>query len=471
MQAHKVTGARVGIFGIGLAAYWPQFPGLKERLEGYQTEVEARCASFGARLVSAGLVDTPERARHAGQQFAREQVDLLLCYVGTYATSSQVLPVIQQARAPVVVLNLQPVPALDYANTDTGEWLANCSACCVPEISNALARSSIPFHVVSGVLFEDDAAWREIAGWCRAAAVTRAIRESRIGFLGHTYPGMLDMYSDFTMVHAKLRAHVEVLEMCDLSLHAAHAGEDEVEEKLRAVREAFQVDGSVAPDDLRWAARVAAGLDHLVEDFDLDGLTYYYRGLDGNEYERLGAGMILGNSLLTARGIPASGEGDLKTCIAMMMLDRLGAGGSYTEFYAMDFRENFLLMGHDGPGHLAISDEKPVLRGLGLYHGKRGDGVSVEFKVKPGPVTILGLTQTAQGGFKLIGAEGESLPGPILRIGNTNSRLRFGLPPAEFINRWCAEGPTHHCALGVGHHLDVIGKLSALLEIPLVTVG
>jgi L-arabinose isomerase len=181
--------------------------------------------------------------------------------------------------------------------------------------------------------------------------------------------------------------------------------------------------------------------------------------------------MILGNSLLTARGIPASGEGDLKTCIAMMMLDRLGAGGSYTEFYAMDFRENFLLMGHDGPGHLAISDEKPVLRGLGLYHGKRGDGVSVEFKVKPGPVTILGLTQTAQGGFKLIGAEGESLPGPILRIGNTNSRLRFGLPPAEFINRWCAEGPTHHCALGVGHHLDVIGKLSALLEIPLVTVG
>jgi L-arabinose isomerase len=221
---------------------------------------------------------------------------------------------------------------------------------------------------------------------------------------------------------------------------------------------------------LNWAARVAVGLDRLVADFALDGLTYYYRGLDGNEFERLGAGLILGNTLLTARGIPASGEGDLKTCLAMLMLDRFGAGGSFTEFYCMDFRENFLLMGHDGPGHIAISDTRPVLRGLGLYHGKRGSGVSVEFKVKAGPVTIVGLTQTADGTLKLVGAEGESLPGPILRIGNTNSRLRFGLPPAQFVNRWCMEGPTHHCALGIGHQLARIGKLALLLKIPLAEV-
>jgi len=221
---------------------------------------------------------------------------------------------------------------------------------------------------------------------------------------------------------------------------------------------------------LAWAAQVAVGLDRLVADFALDGLTYYYRGLDGNEFERLGAALILGNTLLTARGIPASGEGDLKTCLAMMMLDRFGAGGSFTEFYAMDFREDFVLMGHDGPGHIAISDARPLLRGLGMYHGKRGSGVSVEFKVKTGPVTILGLTQTADGRLKLIGAEGESLPGPILRIGNTNSRLRFSLGPAEFVNRWCTEGPTHHCALAVGHNLARINKLASLLKILLVEV-
>jgi len=185
----------------------------------------------------------------------------------------------------------------------------------------------------------------------------------------------------------------------------------------------------------------------------------------------LGASVIVGNSLLTARGVPASGEGDLKTCIAMLVMDRLGAGGSYTEFYAMDFNQDFVLMGHDGPGHVAISDGKPVLRGLGLYHGKRGYGISVEFNVKTGPITILGVTETADGRLKMLAAQGESIAGPRLQIGNTNSRLKFALDPAEFINRWAAEGPTHHCALGVGHQVSKIEKLARLLDIELVVVS
>ena len=400
----------------------------------------------------------------------REDVDLILCYVATYATSSQVLPVVQKARVPVLVLNLQPSAALDYETADTAEWLANCSVCCVPEVANAFARARIDFHVVSGQLHEDAAAWREIEDWCRAAGVARAVRQCRIGFLGHTYPGMLDMYADFTAVHAQLGAHVEVLEMEDLAKRVEAASPHEVSAKLAAAREVFAIDADVPAGDLEWAVRVGVGLDRLAADFALDGLTYYYRGLDGNEFERLGAGLILGNTLLTARGIPASGEGDIKTCLAMLMMDRFGAGGSFTEFYAMDFREGFVLMGHDGPGHIAISDARPMLRGLGLYHGKRGAGVSVEFKVKTGPVTLLGLTQTADGALKLVAAEGESLAGPILRIGNTNSRLRFGLGPAEFVNRWSMEGPTHHCALGVGHNAPRIGKLAALLKMPLAEV-
>ncbi len=468
MPAHS---GRLGVFGIGLAAYWPQFPGLRNRLERYQRDVEQRLAGFGADVVSVGLVDAPDAARVAGEHFARERIDLAVCYAGTYATSSQVLPVIQRARVPVLILNLQPVAALDYENTDTGEWLANCSTCCVPEISNAFARARIPFRVVSGTLCSDDPVWRDIGDWCRAAAAARAVRDARIGFLGHTYPGMLDMYTDFTAVHAQLGVHVEVLEMCDLAARVNKVSEQAVAAKLAEARKVFDLAPGIPEADLSWGARVAAALERLTSEFSLDGLTYYYRGLDGNEYERLGAGLILGNSLLTARGIPASGEGDLKTCLAMLMMDRLGAGGSYTEFYAMDFREGFLLMGHDGPGHLAISNERPVLRGLGLYHGKRGFGVSVEFKVRTGPVTILGVTQIAGGNFKMLAAEGESLPGPILRIGNTNSRLRFGLPPGEFVNRWCAEGPTHHCALGVGHQAARLEKVASLLGLEYVKVG
>src|SRR5919112_4890013 len=384
--------AKVGIFGIGLEAYWEQFDGLRERLEGYHESVEERIGRW-TTVVPCGLIDTAPKAYVAGDRFAQERVDLIFCHAATYATSSQVLPAVREAGVPVVVLNLQPNASLDYANADTGEWLANCSACCVPEISNAFERAVIPFNVVSGTL-HDEHAWAQIEEWCRASGTVGTLRGSRFGFLGHTYPGMLDMYSDFTMHQAQLGLHVEVLEMDDLHDRVENVSEEAIAAKLEETRETFEVDESVDEEDLEWSARVSVGLDRLAGDFDLDALAYYYRGTNGSVYERLGAGLILGNSLLTARGIPASGEGDLKNAVAMKVIDSLGAGGSFTEFYAMDFDKRFILMGHDGPGHVAISDGKPVLRGLGVYHGKAGYGVSVEFGVKTGPVTIFAVTQT-----------------------------------------------------------------------------
>ena len=478
--------AQVGVFGIGLAAYWPQFAGLRERLEGYQRKVEQRVGEW-ATVTSGGLVDDAVGAERVGQAFRQSGVDLVLCYVGTYSTSSQVLPVIQRADAPVVVLNLQPGAALDYARTGTAEWLANCSACCVPEISCAFARTGIPFRQVTGMLEPEgdvrgpwESAWREIREWCEAATVVRNLRNSRIGFLGHTYPGMLDMYSDFTQHHAQLGTHIEVLEMCDLDERVKGVTEAEVGRMDEQVRETFEISEDSPSDPLAkkpaaeqmdWACRVAVGLEKLVQDFDLNGLTYYYRGLGGNRYEQLAAGVILGCSLLTAQGIPCSGEGDLKNCQAMKVMDLLGAGGSYTEIYAMDFREGFILMGHDGPFHLAIAEGRPILRGLGLYHGKRGFGISVEASVRKGPVTILGLTQTRDGLLKFLTAEGECLAGERLKIGNTNSRLRFRLDPATFMNTWCHEGPTHHCALGIGHVSRKLEKVASLLGTDLRVIG
>jgi len=467
---------RVGVFGIGLAAYWPQFEGLRERLVGYQQGLEARLRELGAEVVSAGLVDTAEAAREAGAALAG--VDLVLLYTATYATSSQVLPAVQAAKAPVVILNLQPARSLDYEAMTTAEWLANCSACCVPELAGAFTRARIPYRTVTGTLVDGDPAWEAIGEWLDAAHAVRSLRAARLGFLGHNYPGMLDMYSDFTQVHAQTGAHVEVLEIDDLVARVDAADAAAVERKSAELREQFDfadpgvdpIADEITPERLDWSARVAAGLDRLVEDYALDGLSYYYRGVDGNAAERVVAGVIAGCSLLTARGVPTAGEGDLKTNIAMFLLDRLGAGGSFTEFYALDFEEEFVLMGHDGPGHVAIADGRPVLRALKLYHGKSGAGLSVEFKVRLGPVTILGVSQTADGRLKLIAAEGESIPGPTFRIGNTNSRIRFAKGPAAFMDAWCEHGPTHHVALGVGHQLGRIRKVAALLDLELAVV-
>lgn len=476
----RITGpANVGLFGIGLNAYWAQFDGLRERIVGYQRRVERRLTEKGANVVSGGLVDTADAGRRAGEAFAAARVDLIFCHAVTYATSSQVLPAVQTAKVPVVLLGLQPERTLDYARTDTAEWLANCAACCVPEIAGALTRAGIRYDTVVGTIEGDEGAWAKIGGWVRAAGVARTLGAARLGFLGHTYPGMLDLYTDFTAVQAQLGAHVEVLEIEDLGTRVTQVSDGETAEKRDQIRAAFAwadpaadpIAGPIEPEQLEWSARVAAGLDRLVGDFELEGLTYYYRGLDGNDAEQLGSGMIVGNCLLTARGVPTAGEGDIKTNIAQLILDRLGAGGSYTEYYALDFDADFILMGHDGPVHMAIAQGQPTLRSLKLYHGKRGAGLSVEAKVHYGPITIVGCTQRADGRLKLIAADGESIPGDTLTIGNTNSRLRFALPPAEFLERWCAEGPTHHVALGVGHQVQDVRKVAALIGLEFAEVG
>jgi L-arabinose isomerase len=472
------TRPRIGVFGIGLAAYWPQFAGLHERLERYQREVEARLEAMGLEVVSAGLVDTPQAARSAGATLAASRVDLVMLYTATYATSSQVLPVVQTVGAPLVILNLQPTRTVDYEAMTTGEWLANCSTCCVPEIAGALTRARIPYRTVTGTLEDADPAWDELREWGDATYAVRSLRAARIGFLGHTYPGMLDLYSDFTQVHAQTGAHVEVLEIDDLVERVQSADPAAVERKGEEIRQTFDlaeagtdpIADEITPETFEWSARVAVGLDQLAADFELDGLTYYYRGVGGNLAERVGAGLIVGNSLLTARGVPAAGEGDLKTNIAMLLLDRLGSGGSYTEFYGLDFDDEFILMGHDGPGHLAIAEGRPVARALKLYHGKVGAGLSIEMKVRLGPVTILCVTQTADGRLKLIAAEGESIAGPTFRIGNTNSRIRFSSGPRPFFDAWCAEGPTHHVALGVGHDVSRLRKVADLLGLELAVV-
>ncbi|MCA9423717.1 MAG: L-fucose/L-arabinose isomerase family protein [Candidatus Omnitrophica bacterium] len=455
----------------------------------YGKFIENRLSEY-AEVHNFGMVDEESKAHQAGEWFNQQNVDILFCHASTYAMSASHLPIAQICKRPVVVLNLQPALQMNYAKTTTGEWLAHCVACCVPEISNAFRRARIPFHVVSGLLglektpeisvanevtyHHPDAieAWKEIEEWAKAATVTRTLQYGRMGFLGHTYPGMLDMYSDFTMIEAQTGLHVEILEMCDLMKILPSVTEAEKKEKLKQVEDFFVIsEDSPAdplakkprPEQLDWSCQVAVAQEKLIREFDLDALTYYYRGSDGNEYERLQEAFILGHSLLTGNGIPCSGEGDMKTAVAMKVCDTLDLGGSYSEIVATDFVDQTILMGHDGPFHIGISDQKPILRGMGLYHGKWGSGVSVEAKVRTGPITNLGITQTEDGKLLAISNQGMATDGEILRIGNTMTPVKFDKKPTHFMNEWFAHGPTHHVAMSVGHNTSQFQKVATLM--------
>jgi L-arabinose isomerase len=461
---------RIGLVAGGLGTYWPQFPDLLPTLQRSAARVSERMKAMECDVVDVGFISDAHDGARAAEQLRAAGCDLIVGFLTTYMTASMLLPVAQRSGAPVLLINLQPTEAMDHETFDTGQWLAYCGACPLPEMANTFLRAGVPFRSVSGYL-EDERAWAKIGRWVKAAGVRGALRNGRHGLMGHLYPGMLDVSTDLTLVPVHLGGHLEVLEFDDLRVRVPDTNAPEVQERMDLAAEIFELDDSVQDDDFRWAATVSVGLDRLVEDFGLDSLAYYHRGLEGELHERLGAGMILGASLLTARGIPTAGEYELRTSLAMLITDRLGGGGSFTELQALNFFDNVVEMGHDGPAHLAISARKPLLRSLGVYHGKRGYGVSVEFDVKHGPVTTFGIAQLRDGKFRFVVSAGEVVPGPLLKIGNTTSRVDFGCDPGEWTDAWSATGISHHWALGIGDLRPELRATAELLDIELVEVA
>lgn len=496
MRMKELPRARIGLYSAGLHTYWDQFPGLRERILGYNEFIASRVSEW-AEVFNFGLVDTEKAAREAGEYFNAHNVDLVLAHSGTYFTSAALLPVHQICKSPVVMLNLQPTAQMNYARTDTGEWLAHCVGCPVPEASNAFERAGIKLHIVNGLLGLDSTpeisvtdevtaqmpqakrAWAQIEQWVRAAGIKRMLEHARFGFLGNNYSGMLDLYSDFTMLQAQLGLHVELLEMCDLDRSLNKVEEAEIDAKLSEIRTFFEISGDSPSDprvkaptqeQLRWSATVAAAQERMVREYELDALSYYYHGSDNNHYEQVQGGFIVGHSLLTAAGVPCAGEGDIKTCVAMKICDSLGLGGSFCEIVAMDYLHNTMLLGHDGPFHISIADGKPMLRGMGVYHGKKGSGISVEANVISGPVTMLGLTQLGNGKLRLIASEGTAVKYPILTIGNTQTHVDFGMDLDSYMDKWFSLAPTHHCAMSVGHNAALFEKVAELLNVEYVRI-
>lgn len=471
---------KAGLFGIGLETYWEQFEGLKERLETNIKEVAGKLhnSDQGVEIINLGLVDNPQKAFEAGHRFRQSDVDIIFLYVTTYALSSTVLPVVQRAKVPVIILNLSPGPAINYEwfnNLDdrikmTGEWLAYCSACPVPEIANVFKRTGIRFFQVTGMLHNDVECWNEIHPWIEAAKVANIMSHNCLGAMGHYYSGMLDIYSDLTQQIACFGGHIEIIEADELSAFRNAVTNKEIKERVTHFKNIFEIAPDCTEEELERAARTSIALDRLVQKYQLGSMAYYYKGTGNMDNEESMSSIILGCSLLTANNVPIAGEYEIKNAQAMKIMDSFGAGGSFTEYYAMDFNDDVVLMGHDGPGHIKIAEGKTKVRPLKIYHGKVGKGLSVEMTVKHGSVTCLSVIEASNGGLAFLVAEGESVPGPIFKIGNTNSRYRFSVGAKKFATDWNSHGPAHHCAVGIGHIAQKIKKLGCLLGIETIQV-
>ena len=490
---------KIGLYSCGLNTYWDQFKGLKERLIGYGKFIENKMKNeYGVTVCNYGLVDSFEKGRECGEYFLKENVSLIFMHVATYSVSSNCLPVHRTCNAKTIILNLQPSIKINYDETDTGEWLAHCNACAVPEMCNCLRRANIEFEVINGLLgldknpeitktneitynrMEAINAWNKIGEWIKAAKLVSSLKGKVFGFLGNYYDGMIDMYSDFTLLMSKFDIHIKILEMCDVKRNFDKVTDKEIENMLEVIKNRFQIGGVKSnaqeikmptADQLNYSSKVACALDRLKEEYNLDALAYYYHGSNGYEYEEIQSGFIVGCSLLTMNHVPAAGEADIKTCIAMKICDLLSLGGSFCEIVTTDYEKGTILIGHDGPFHIDIAQDKPILRGMEVYHGKHGKGISVEAKVKNGPVTTLGIAQDENGKVKFIVSEGMAKDYEIMKIGNTQTHVDFGMLPDDFMDSWFINAPTHHFALSIGHNKNLISKIGKLLDIETVLVN
>ncbi|AGA76693.1 L-fucose/L-arabinose isomerase family protein [Echinicola vietnamensis] len=474
------TVPRIGVFGVGYFKYWEQFDGLLEDLLEKQNVFVEKLKRNKVDTIEFGLVDDAKSAYDLVPKLKAANLDLIFCDMLTYATSSTFGVIIKNLDVPIVLVALQPDKAMDYSKASTYMQLYNDDVCSLPEFTGVAVRmgKKIP-DVIIGTLHDDPQSEQEIREYCNIARVLHGLKTTRIGHIGHPIEAMLDMHSDSTMLTAHFGVHVVQCEPHEIvSKYQKEVNEREIKSEEQRILAFFDTPDPVSdpiseklkPEDLEVAARVSVALKKFVEEKELDGLAYYYNGEENSDTQLVMSNLIVGNSLLTSAGFPMCGESDLKCCLAMFIMDRLGIGGSFAEFHPVDFKENFILVGHDGPHNISIAEGKPVLRSLKKYHGKPGFGAGVEFKIKEGPITMLSITSTYEGKFKFVIAEGESVEGPIPPTGNTNTRGYFKPDVRTFLTKWVKEGPTHHFALGVGHHAQTIRKIGEYLNIEAVIV-
>ena len=465
---------KVGVMIVGHREYWPQFPGQRERViasgEDFQRLLE-KCGADVVRWYDADgtqMIDTPEKAFVAGLYLKKNDIDICFIYLPQYVASGRYLLGAKQVSCPIVLIGHQV--QYELHNTPTADQASLGGPCCVTEAYNALERCGLEpkdfiFGRKSGKWYSNHFE-KQVGEWCRVADVLRAYKGAIFGYMGHTYEGMLDLNFDPTAMTRSFGVHVRMLEMCELVEYVKTASKPEIQGKLDEMNERFdflepsydRATVDINQEDVYWAAQCAVGLDKLIRNNNLSAMAYYYEGSD-NYYERVASNLIVGNSLLVSEGIPLAGEADMKTCVAMFTTSSVGAGGSFAEFN-LDFSDNIMLVGHDGPHDIRISDQKPTIRGLGLYHGKRGHGISVEFSIATGPITMLGLSSDINGRFKFIGSEAESQRGSVPQMGNTWTRAHTKGDVSKFVVDWAKAGNTHHLALCLGHQNGVIEKLS-----------
>ncbi len=461
------TKARVGVFSIALGAYLPQFPSLVPEFEG-QYAAFKKTIPDTVEIIDGGLVTTKELAMAAGDKFRAADVDLVIMQLLTYATSYNMLPAVRDLDVPVVLVNVQKLKAPDYPNVDTAKWLGELYACgAVGEMVADLERAGKRHAVVTGVVEGgDDEVAKQLDEWCRAANVRRRFRDTNIAQIGRPYPGMMDLYIDETNLYHRMWLYTKQFDWEKMWAIADDiTDEAAIRAKAEDIINTFDIEGGGTVEKVWDMAKYVVAFEQLAKDEQLGFVASHYDGFAQGVAGKLDSMLIPAFSMLIKQGTACAVEGDIKVAMAMGILKVIAGTGQLSEMYSIDFNEDICIIGHSGSGDADISDKKPTMKIVDVFHGKTGGGYLTQFYPYTGPITFLGITQDKDGHFKFIVAEGINEEGPIFTFGDTNMRMRFECGAREFCNKWSEAGPTHHMAAACGRHIDTILKVAKIFNV------
>ena len=462
------TKARIGVFSIALGAYLPQFPSLVPEFEA-QYDAFKKTIPDTVEIIDGGIVTTKELSQEAGDKFRAADVDLVICQLLTYATSYNMLPAVRDVNVPVVLVNVQKLKAPDYANTDTAKWLGELYACgAVGEMVADLERAGKRHAVITGVVEGGDPyVQKEIEEWCRAAQVRRRFRDTNLAQIGRPYPGMMDLYIDETNLYHRMWVYTKQFDWEKMWAIADNITDEEaIRAKAQDILDTFEIEGGGTIEKVWDMARYVVAFEQWVRDEQLGLIASHYDGFAQGVAGKLDSMLIPAFSMLIKQGTACAVEGDIKVAMAMSILKTISGTGQLSEMYSIDFNEDICIIGHSGSGDAAISEKKPTMKIVDVFHGKTGGGYLTQFYPPAGEVTYLGITQDRDGHFKFVVAEGVNEEGPIFTFGDTNMRTRFSCGAREFCNRWSEAGPTHHMAAANGRHIDTILKVAKIFNVP-----
>lgn len=462
------TKARIGVFSIALGAYLPQFPSLVPEFEEQYREFQ-KMIPDSVEVVDGGLVTTKELAQAAGDKFRAADVDLVILQLLTYATSYNMLPAVRDLDVPVVLVNIQKKRAADYANTDTATWLGELYACgAVGEMVADLERAGKRHAVITGVSEGGDPAVEaEIADWCLAAQVRRRFRDTNLAQIGRPYPGMMDLYIDETNLYHRMHLYTKQFDWEKMWAIADDVtDQDAIREKARQILDTFDIEGGGSVEQVWEMAKYVVAFEQWVKDEQIAFIASHYEGFAQGKAGVLDSMLIPAFSMLIKQGVACAVEGDIKVAMAMSILKTISGTGQLSEMYSIDFNEDICIIGHSGSGDADISEKKPTMKTVPVFHGKTGGGYLTQFYPRLGPITFLAITQDRDGHFHFVVAEGINEDGPIFHFGDTNMRMRFACGAREFCNRWSEAGPTHHMAAAAGRHIDTVLKVAKIFDVP-----